>query len=145
VAEHLTGDYARLAGIDPAVADQQLNTKVGMRFLELSPKRVVGSIPVEGNRQPYGLLHGGANAVLAEALGSTVAALNTASDMVAVGVELSCTHHRAVHAGTVTGVAVPLHVGRSTITTEIVLSDDEGRRTCTARLTCVVRRRPPGR
>lgn len=145
MAEHLTeGDYAHLNGIDPAFADQQLNAKVGMRFLELSPERVVGSIPVEGNLQPYGLLHGGANAVLAEALGSTVAALNAPRDMIAVGVELSCTHHRAVHAGTVTGIAVPLHVGQSTVTTEIVLSDDQGRRTCTARLTCVLRSRPPG-
>jgi 1,4-dihydroxy-2-naphthoyl-CoA hydrolase len=137
-------DVDRLAGIDPAAADQQLNDKVGMRLLEVTPERVVGTIPVEGNLQPYGLLHGGANAVLAEALGSTVAALNAGPGRAAMGLELSCTHHRAVRSGTVTGVATPLHVGRGTITTEIVLTDDEGRRTCTARLTCVVRDRPPG-
>ncbi|MEU5259337.1 hotdog fold thioesterase [Amycolatopsis sp. NPDC021455] len=137
-------DVERLSGIDPAAADQQLNDKVGMKLLEVTAERVVGTIPVEGNLQPYGLLHGGANAVLAEALGSTVAALNAGPDRAAMGLELSCTHHRAVRSGTVTGVATPLHVGRGTITAEIVLTDDEGRRTCTARLTCVVRDRPPG-
>jgi uncharacterized protein (TIGR00369 family) len=137
-------DVERLSGIDPAAADQQLNDKVGMKLLEATAERVVGTIPVEGNLQPYGLLHGGANAVLAEALGSTVAALNAGPDRAAMGLELSCTHHRAVRSGTVTGVATPLHVGRGTITAEIVLTDDEGRRTCTARLTCVVRDRPPG-
>lgn len=137
-------DVDRLSGTDPAAADQQLNDKVGMKLLEATAERVVGTIPVEGNLQPYGLLHGGANAVLAEALGSTVAALNAGPDRAAMGLELSCTHHRAVRSGTVTGVATPLHVGRGTITAEIVLTDDEGRRTCTARLTCVVRDRPPG-
>lgn len=137
-------DVDRLAGIDPAAADQQLNDKVGMQLVEATPERVVGTIPVEGNLQPYGLLHGGANAVLAEALGSTVAALNAGPGRAAMGLELSCTHHRAVRSGKVTGVAKPLHVGRGTITAEIVLTDDEGRRTCTARLTCVVRDRPPG-
>ena len=137
-------DVDRLSGIDPAAADQQLNDKVGMELIEATAERVVGTIPVEGNLQPYGLLHGGANAVLAEALGSTVAALNAGPGRAAMGLELSCTHHRAVRSGTVTGVATPLHVGRGTITAEIVLTDDEGRRTCTARLTCVVRDRPPG-
>jgi uncharacterized protein (TIGR00369 family) len=132
------------AAIDPAAADQQLNEKVGMKLLEVTPERVVGTIPAEGNLQPYGLLHGGANAVLAEALGSMVAALNAGATRAAMGLELSCTHHRAVRSGVVTGVATPLHVGRGTITTEIVITDDQGRRTCTARLTCVVRDRPPG-
>ena len=130
------------AGIDHAVADQQLNTKIGLNLVEVSERRVVGTIPVDGNRQPYGLLHGGANAVLAEALGSMVAALNAGPDKIALGFELSCTHHRGVRAGTVTGTAVPVHVGRGTITTEIVLTDDSGRRTCTARLSCIVRDRP---
>ncbi|WP_232376177.1 PaaI family thioesterase [Amycolatopsis aidingensis] len=140
-----TSDEARalLSGIDPAVADQQLNDKIGLEIIELSPERVVGTMPVAGNLQPYGLLHGGANAVLAEALGSTVAALNAGRDRVAMGLELSCTHHRAVRAGKVTGVASPVHVGRGTVTVDIELTDDSGRRSCSARLTCVVRDRPP--
>lgn len=146
MSEHVSEAEIReqLAGINPQVADQQLNDKVGLEFTELSPGRVVGTMPVAGNLQPYGLLHGGANAVLAEALGSTVAALNAGARRAAMGLELSCTHHRAALEGHVTGVATPLHVGGSTITTEIVITDESGRRTCTARLTCIVRDKPPG-
>lgn len=133
----------QLAGINPEVAEQQLNDKVGLTFTELSAERVVGTMPVAGNLQPYGLLHGGANAVMAEALGSTVAALNAGAGRATMGLELSCTHHRAALNGLVTGVATPLHVGRSTITSEIVITDESGRRTCTARLTCIVRDKPP--
>lgn len=133
----------QLAGIDPVVAKQQLNDKVGMEFVELTPQRVVATIPVEGNLQPYGLLHGGANAVLAEAVGSTVAALNAGENKATMGLELSCTHHRAVRSGIVTGVATPAHVGRGTITVDVVLNDEDDKRTCSARLTCIVRDRPP--
>ncbi|WP_435155344.1 hotdog fold thioesterase [Amycolatopsis sacchari] len=140
MTEHLSEDYReRIAGLDPS---QQLNDKLGISFVEVGPERVVATMPVDGNRQPYGLLHGGANAALAEALGSTVAALNAGTDKMTVGFELSCTHHRGVQEGTVTGTAVPLHVGRTTITTEIVLTDEAGRRTCTARLSCIVRDYP---
>lgn len=143
MTEHLSEDFReRLASMPGATADQQLNDKVGLSFVEVSAERVVGTMPVDGNRQPYGLLHGGANAVLAEALGSTVAALNAGPDKMTLGFELSCTHHRGVREGVVTGTAVPLHVGRGTITTEIVLTDETGRRTCTARLSCIVRDRP---
>ncbi|MFF5992975.1 PaaI family thioesterase [Prauserella flavalba] len=146
MTEHVSEEEIReqLAGISPEIAEQQLNDKVGLDFIELNPERVVGTMPVAGNLQPYGLLHGGANAVLAEALGSTLAALNAGAGRAAMGLELSCTHHRAALKGLVTGVAVPLHVGRSTITSEITITDESGRRTCTARLTCIVRDRPPG-
>jgi 1,4-dihydroxy-2-naphthoyl-CoA hydrolase len=137
-------DLREYAIQDPVVAAQQLNDKIGMKILEASAERVVATIPVEGNLQPYGLLHGGANAVLAEAIGSVLAALNAGPGRAAMGLELSCTHHRAVRSGLVTGVATPLHVGRGTITVDIALADDQGRRTCTARLTCVVRDAPPG-
>lgn len=137
-------DLREYAIQDPVVAAQQLNDKIGMKILEASAERVVATIPVEGNLQPYGLLHGGANAVLAEAIGSVLAALNAGPGRAAMGLELSCTHHRAVRSGLVTGVATPLHVGRGTITVDVALADDQGRRTCTARLTCVVRDAPPG-
>jgi 1,4-dihydroxy-2-naphthoyl-CoA hydrolase len=144
LTEHVSDPFQEmLTGIDPSVAEQQLNDKVGMTLVEMAPERVVATMPVEGNLQPYGLLHGGANAVLAEALGSTVAALNAGEGRVAMGLELSCTHHRAVREGIVTGVATPLHVGRGTVTVDIAITDDRGRRSCSARLTCVVRDRPP--
>ncbi|HVW41776.1 MAG TPA: hotdog fold thioesterase [Amycolatopsis sp.] len=143
MTEDLSEDsLARFARIDPAIAHQQLNTKMGLTIVEASAERVVGIMPVDGNRQPYGLLHGGANAVLAETLGSAIAALNAGPDKLTLGFELSCTHHRSIREGIVTGTAVPVHVGRGTITAEIVLTDESGRRTCTARLSCVVRDRP---
>ncbi|WP_375546577.1 PaaI family thioesterase [Actinophytocola gossypii] len=117
---------------------------MGIEITEWDPKRVVATMPVAGNLQPYGLLHGGANATLAETAGSIAAALNAGEDRVALGLELSCTHHRAARSGVVTAVATPLHVGRTTSTFEIVITDDEDRRTCSARLTCVVRDRAPG-
>lgn len=133
-----------LPGLRTDLLDQTLPVRMGIEITEWDPKRVVGTMPVAGNLQPYGLLHGGANATLAETLGSIAGALNAGEDNVALGLELSCTHHRAARSGLVTGVATPLHVGSSTSTFEIVITDDEGRRTCTARLTCIVRRRPPG-
>jgi 1,4-dihydroxy-2-naphthoyl-CoA hydrolase len=133
-----------IPGIRPEIADQLLPTRMGIEITEWDPQRVVGTMPVKGNLQPYGLLHGGANAVLAETLGSTCAALNVGLDRATVGLELSCTHHRAAFDGVVTGMATPLHIGRTTATVEIVISDDRGRRTCTARLTCVIRERAPG-
>jgi 1,4-dihydroxy-2-naphthoyl-CoA hydrolase len=133
-----------LPGIREDLADQWLPNRMGIEVTEWDPKRVVATMPVAGNLQPYGLLHGGANATLAETIGSIAAALNAGTDRVAMGLELSCTHHRAAHSGRGTGVATPLHVGRSTSSFEIVITDEEGKRTCTARLTCIVRERPPG-
>jgi 1,4-dihydroxy-2-naphthoyl-CoA hydrolase len=124
------------------VADQLLPTKMGIEITEASPEQVVATMPVKGNLQPYGLLHGGANAVLAETIGSVCAALNAGLDRATMGVELSCTHHAAVTEGLVTGVARPIHAGRTVVTVEIVITDERGRRSCTARLTCLVRDRP---
>jgi uncharacterized protein (TIGR00369 family) len=133
-----------LPGIRQDLVDQWLPTRMGIEITEWEPKRVVGTMPVAGNLQPYGLLHGGANATLAETLGSTAAALNAPQGKVALGLELSCTHHRAARSGHVTGVATPIHTGRSTSTFEIVITDEDGKRTCTARLTCILRDAAPG-
>ena len=130
--------------IDPAdlpalQTDERLARRRGNELVRLSLTEVVGTVPVAGNRQPFGLLHGGANAVLAETLGSTLSALHALPERFPVGLQLTCTHHRAATAGLVTGVARPIHIGRSTSTTEIVLTDEAGRRTCTAQLTCLHR------
>jgi 1,4-dihydroxy-2-naphthoyl-CoA hydrolase len=130
--------------IDPAYAEQQLNDKLGVVVTEAAKDRVVATMPAKGNLQPYGLLYGGANASLAETLGSICAALNAGEGRVAMGLELSCTHHRGVREGIVTGVATPVHVGRGTVTVEIAIADEAWRRTCTARLTCVIRDAAPG-
>ena len=142
--QEVIDEYASL-GVDlPALFSAgHLGTRMGVQILEASPDRVVGTMPVEGNTQPYGLLHGGASAVLAETLGSVGSMLHGGASRIAVGVDLNCTHHRGVRSGLVTGVATPLHRGRSTATYEIVISDEEGRRVCSARLTCVLREVTP--
>lgn len=113
-----------------------IHDRMGIRIGEASAERVVGTMPVEGNRQPFGLLHGGASCVLAESLGSIGATLHGYPDKVAVGVDINATHHRAVADGVVTGVASPVHRGRTMACYEIVISDEAGRRICTARITC---------
>jgi uncharacterized protein (TIGR00369 family) len=122
----------------------QLAERMGIRFVEASPERLVATMPVEGNRQPYGLLHGGASVVLAESLGSTGALLSAGEGRVAVGIEVNATHHRTATEGTVTGVARRVHLGRTVATYEVVVSDERGGRVCTCRLTCLLRDRPPG-
>ena len=119
--------------------------RMGIEITEATAERVVGTMPVDENIQPYGLLHGGASCVLAETLGSVGAAIHAADVLggIAVGVDISATHHRGVRTGIVTGVATPLHRGGTVATYEIVISDDRGRRVCTARLTCALRRGAP--
>ncbi|WP_267241312.1 PaaI family thioesterase [Streptomyces sp. PR69] len=143
--QEVIDEYAAL-GIDlPALFSAgTLGTRMGVQVLEASAERVVGTMPVEGNTQPYGLLHGGASAVLAETLGSVGSMLHGGISKIAVGVDLNCTHHRGVRSGQVTGVATPVHRGRSTATYEIVITDDEDKRVCTARLTCLLRDAPRG-
>lgn len=122
-----------------------LNERMGVELVEVSLERVVGTMPVEGNTQPYGLLHGGASVVLAETLGSVAAALNAGPDRFAVGTDINATHHRSARQGIVTGVATPLHVGRTMSSFEIVITDEDGRRVCTSRITCAVLERDPGK
>ena len=116
-----------------------LNERMGIEIADVMPGRVTGSMPVAGNTQPYGLLHGGASAVLAESLGSIAAALHAGPERIAVGVDLSCTHHRAVREGMVHGVATPLHEGNTIATYDVRITDDQGKSVCTARLTCALR------
>lgn len=138
--QEVLDEYAAL-GIDlPSLFSAgALGIRMDIRILEASAERVVATMPVEGNTQPYGLLHGGASAVLAETLGSVGAMMHGGIKKVAVGVDLNCTHHRGARSGLVTGVATPVHRGRSTATYEIVISDEQDRRVCTARLTCLLR------
>ncbi|MFL6149270.1 MAG: PaaI family thioesterase [Pseudonocardiaceae bacterium] len=125
-------------------AGEQLTERIGIKITEWAPERVVGTMPVAHNRQYFGLLHGGANAVLAETLGSIAASMWSMPEKVPLGVELSCSHHRSATDGEVTGVCTPLHRGRTMATFEIRISDDHQRPICTARLTCLLRDRPPG-
>ncbi|MEV7423809.1 MULTISPECIES: PaaI family thioesterase [unclassified Streptomyces] len=141
--QEIIDEYGAL-GVDLAAlfSAGHLGTRMGVRIVEAAAERVVGTMPVEGNTQPYGLLHGGASAVLAETLGSVGAMLHGGTAKLAVGVDLNCTHHRGARSGLVTGVATPVHRGRSTATYEIVITDEQDKRVCTARLTCMLRDAP---
>jgi 1,4-dihydroxy-2-naphthoyl-CoA hydrolase len=113
-----------------------LDEKLGIRVLEQSAQRVVATMPVEGNTQSLGRLHGGATAAFAEALGSWCALIHASTlDKVCAGVDLNITHHRGATDGTLTGTASPVHLGRTITSHEIVVTDEQGRRICTARIT----------
>ncbi len=116
----------------------RLNDKMGVELVEVSAERVVATMPVEGNTQPFGLLHGGASVVLAETLGSIGSAIHAYPEKIAVGVDITATHHRAATSGTVTGVATAVHLGRSSTSYEIVITDERGKRVCTSRITCAL-------
>ena len=105
-----------------------LAEKMGMEFLEFSLERCVATMPVEGNTQPVGLMHGGAYVVLGESLGSMAANLHAGPGRLAVGVDINATHTRSATSGVVTGVCTPVHLGRSITVHEIVVTDDQGRR-----------------
>jgi uncharacterized protein (TIGR00369 family) len=124
-------------GLDQ-IPEPAIHPRLGIEILEADPQRVVGTMPVEGNTQPYGLLHGGASCVLAESLGSLGAALHAMPDRIAVGTDINATHHRAATSGVVTGVATPLHLGRTVASYEVVIRDSADRRLCTARITCLL-------
>lgn len=141
-ASHPFADQLRSAGVPEAVwpflrshGVGTLSTKLGIVFQELTAQRVVATMPVEGNQQVVGLLHGGASAALAETLGSFAAALHAEGKRNPVGVDLNITHHRAGISGLVRGVCTPLHLGRTSTSHQIEIFDEAGKRLATARIT----------
>lgn len=115
-----------------------LMEKMGMEWVETTPQKVVARMPVKGNTQPLGLLHGGASAALAETLASVGAWLN-AGGKVTMGIEIKVNHIRRVTEGWVTGVAVPLHTGRTVQVWEVKITDDSGKLTAYSTCTIAVR------
>jgi len=120
----------------------ELARRMGIEVLEITPQLGRARMPVAGNTQPYGLLHGGASVLLAESIGSLAANAHAGAEQAALGLEVSATHHRAVSEGHVHAEARALHLGRRVASYDITISDDEGRRVCTARLTCMMVPRP---
>jgi len=116
----------------------QLDSKMGIKIIEATPARLVGTMPVEGNRQPAGLLHGGANVILAESLGSVGTQLHAGLDRRIVGVDINATHHKSATEGLVTGIATAISLGKTMCSYEIVITNEAGERTCTARITCLI-------
>ena len=115
-----------------------LADRMGTQILEITAERAVGRMPVAGNTQPAGLLHGGASAALAETLASLAGTVHAGPGRLAVGVDLNATHHRSAQEGWVTGTATALHLGRRSASYEVVVEDESGRRLCTSRLTCML-------
>ncbi|KQP55516.1 PaaI family thioesterase [Agreia sp. Leaf283] len=116
----------------------ELADKMGIEFVEFSLERAVATMPVEGNRQPAQLLHGGAYVVLGESLGSMSANLHAGPDRLAVGIEINASHTRSARSGIVTAVCTPIHLGRTLTTHEIAIDDDQGRRCSTIRITNMI-------
>ena len=124
------------------LSEGTLMQPLGIAFTEIGPDYLRGTMPVDARtRQPYGLLHGGASAALAETLGSTAAGMCVGEGEGVVGIEINANHLRGVREGTVTGTARPLHVGRSTQVWEIRIEDEAGQLVCISRLTLAVIRR----
>lgn len=123
-------DYIAKRGLG-ALAD-----RMGITITEFTPDRAVATMPVEGNTQPLGLVHGGAYVVIGETLGSMHANFLAPEGKVAVGIDINATHTGSATSGSVTGVCTPVHVGRSMAVHEIVITDDSnGRRCSTVRIT----------
>ncbi len=121
-----------------------LMERMGIVFTEVRTERLVATMPVEGNTQPYGLLHGGASVVLAETLGSFGSVLHAGPQRVAVGIDINATHHRAARSGVVTGTARPLHLGSTMASWQVEIVDEAGKPVCTSRITCLLRDVAPG-
>ncbi|WP_026197447.1 PaaI family thioesterase [Sciscionella marina] len=136
----------------PATAVELLNSRsgemserLGIVVVEASAERIVATMPVEGNRQAYGFLHGGASVTLAETVGSALAVLATDFAKTAVGVEINATHHRSATRGLVTATATVLAMNRMVATVGITVTDQDGAPVCTSRLSCLLRdRQRPG-
>ena len=116
----------------------ELDEKMGVRILEQSAERVVATMPVVGNRQSFGLLHGGASVAFAEALGSWAAVIHAGPGRSAVGLDINATHHRSARSGLVTGTATAIRLGRKVTSHEVVLTDEDGNRLCTVRITNLI-------
>ena len=133
-------------GIDPELYSRVVETnggslsqKMGIEYLELGAARSVARMPVAGNTQVIGLLHGGAHVVLGESLGSISSAIHAGPGRYAVGIELNASHSRSITEGWVTGTCTALVLGRTLCTHEIVMTDDAGRRLSTMRITNMLR------
>ena len=137
-------------GMDPALIARLVDTqggelarKMGIELLELGAERSVARMPVEGNRQVVGLLHGGAHVVLAESLGSMASAIHAGPDKIAVGIEINATLSRSVTEGYVEATCEALVLGRTLATHQITVRDEAGNRLSTVRMTNYIKDAKP--
>lgn len=135
-------------GMDPALIERlvateggELARKMGIELVTLGAELSIARMPVEGNRQVVGLLHGGAHVVLAESLGSMSSAIHAGPDKIAVGIEINATHSRSVTEGIVEATCKALVLGRTLATHQITIRDDAGNRLSTVRMTNFIKDR----
>jgi uncharacterized protein (TIGR00369 family) len=131
-------DLEALLGVDAG----KLAIKMDMQFHELSAEYSVASIPGEGNTQSFGIMHGGAYGVLGESMGSIAANIhrhNLGIQGHAVGIEVNATHTGSGKSGFVIGVCKAVHLGRTLTTHEIAISDQNGKRLSTVRITNLIK------
>ena len=135
-------------GMDPVLIERlvatqggELARKMGIELVTLGAELSIARMPVEGNRQVVGLLHGGAHVVLAESLGSMSSAIHAGPDKIAVGIEINATHSRSVTEGIVEATCEALVLGRTLATHQITIRDDAGNRLSTVRMTNFIKDR----
>jgi uncharacterized protein (TIGR00369 family) len=138
MSEPILSEDAKLLAAKRGVGE--LAQKMGIEILELSAERAVATMPVTGNTQPLGLLHGGAYLVLGETLGSFAANVWAGPDAHAVGIEISASHSKSATDGSVTGVATAISLGKTLTVHEIVVSNEKGERCSTIRITNLIRK-----
>src|SRR3954471_18142812 len=122
----------------PTDSFSPLDDKLSIRIIDFDPDRLVATMPVEGNQQPFGLLHGGATCALMESIGSWAAMLGAGEGRKAVGIELNASYVKAATSGVVTAVCTPVRRGRSLATFLIQVTDEAGQLTASGRLTCMI-------
>lgn len=136
-------------GLAPAqlqpLSDNTMGQHLGIEFTEVGEDFLKGRMPVDHRtRQPYGLLHGGASVALAETLGSVASAFVVdRRQYSAVGLEINANHLRGVREGFVTGIARPLHLGKTTHVWDIRIYDEKDKLVCVSRLTVAIIASPP--
>lgn len=138
IREHNADAIAQLGGRGLGA----LAESMGIRLVELTAERAVATMPVDGNTQPLGVVHGGAYVVLAETLGSMAANVSVYPEKVAVGIEVNASHSRSAKAGIVTGTCRAISLGKSLTVHEIAITDEAGRRLSTVRITNFIMERP---
>lgn len=125
-------------------SENTLAAFLGITFTHMGDDSLTATMPAnDRTKQPIGIVHGGANVVLAETIASTAAnAVVDPALFYCVGLEINANHIRSVREGLVTGVTRPVHLGRSTQVWLIDLFNDAGKLTCTSRMTASVITRP---
>lgn len=137
MSEPILSEQAKALAAKRGVGD--LAEKMGIEIQELSAERAIARMPVEGNTQPRGILHGGAYLVLGETLGSFAANVWASPNGYAVGIEISASHSKSATSGYVTGVCTAISLGKTLTVHEIVVTDSAGQRCSTIRITNLIR------